>query len=269
MNDKELYDFDQKMVQNEKNGNFDAQQIQSQPYETSYPQSKLYMPPPQTQSQVYIQTPQPQTNEASQPYQSSESFQLPEAPLPQPYQTYQPQIYQQNKPQFYHPPQTQNKTLYINPPLNNNMYQDGSNQSSNYVTSQNDLIDNYKPFQDDLNAPNKRRLICQLILAILLLLSLGLSYFEFIMFGSILEWSLMRIYLNLIIGIWMIILTIKKQDTRNCRLASISLISLFASIFVLVEYYINACYLHSELVLIIILIIIVSFNMECKRCNKQ
>lgn len=266
MNDKELYDFGQNMVQNEENGEYDFQQTQSEPYEASYRQSKLYMPPPQPQPQIYNPTPQPQTDEASQPYQSSQSFQLPEAPLPLPYQAHQ-----QNKPQFDHPSQTQNKTKNINPPLINNMYQDGSNQSSIYVASKNELVDNYKSFQDDLNAPNKpnnSRLICNLILAIFLLLSLILSYIDYIMFGSIIKLHLLRILLNIIIGIWMIILNIKKQDTRNCRLASISFISLIASILIIIEYYINSCYLRSELVIIIILIIIILFNMKCIKCKR-
>ena len=252
MNGKELYDAGQNMAQNEVNGKYETQQTQAQPYgtsqpqpqsqqyipppqpqgyEASQPQSQQYMPPPQPQSQQYIPPPQPQGYGTSQPqsqqyipppqpqgYGTSQPYQQPETPQPQPYQSSQPQTYQQSQPQSYQSPQTP----YINPPVTNNMYQGGSNQSSNYVMSQNQnaLLDNYKPFQDDKNTPTSGRLACQMVLAILLLLLSIVTIIDFlnIRFRINSIYILMMIItniLNLIIGIWMIILIIKKKTTRN------------------------------------------------------
>ena len=292
MNGKELYDAGQNMAQNEVNGKYETQQTQAQPYGTSQPQSQQYIPPPQPQSQQYIPPPQPQGYEASQPqsqqympppqpqsqqyipppqpqgYGTSQPYQQPETPQPQPYQSSQPQTYQQSQPQSYQSPQTP----YINPPVTNNMYQGGSNQSSNYVMSQNQnaLLDNYKPFQDDKNTPTRGRLACQMVLAILLLLLSIVTIIDFlnIRFRINSIYILMMIItkiLNLIIGIWMIILFIKKQTARNKLLGIISLISL---IILMLKFYlflvIGLGVPGFELIEIIILIIITSFNMECK-----
>ena len=275
MNGKELYDAGQNMAQNEVNGKYETQQTQAQPYGTSQPQpqSQQYIPPPQPQgygtsqpqSQQYIPPPQPQGYGTSQPYQQ------PETPQPQPYQSSQPQTYQQSQPQSYQSPQTP----YINPPVTNNMYQGGSNQSSNYVMSQNQnaLLDNYKPFQDDKNTPTSGRLACQMVLAILLLLLSIVTIIDFlnIRFRINSIYILMMIItniLNLIIGIWMIILIIKKKTTRNNCLGIISLISLILYVFLCSLYIVNGYAVSlAGLIDIIFLIIVTSYNMKCQCCE--
>ena len=297
MNGKELYDADQKMAQNE------ALQTQSQPYDVSQPQSQLYMPPPQPQSQQYIPPSQPQGYGASQPqsqqyippsqpqsqqyippsqpqsqqyipppqtqtYGTSQPYQQPETPQPQPYQSSQPQTYQQSQPQSYQSPQTP----YINPPVTNDMYQGGLNQSSNNIMSQNQnaLLDYYKPFQE--NTPTSGRLNCQKFLAIILLLSI-VTIIDYLFMG----YRISNIYilmilitsiLNLIVGIWMIILSIKNKTTRNNVLGIISLISLIICIlnFILklLQGYSASGF---ELIDIIFLIIVTSYNMKCKGCD--
>jgi len=260
MNDKELFYVDQKMAQNE------ALQTQSQPYDVSQPQSQQYIPPPQPQgyetsqpqSQQYIPPSQPQ----SQPYQQSET------PQPQSYLSSQPQTYQQSQPQSYQSPQTP----YINPPVTNDMYQGGLNQSSNNIMSQNQnaLLDYYKPFQE--NTPTSGRLNCQKFLAIILLLSI-VTIIDYLFMG----YRISNIYilmilitsiLNLIVGIWMIILSIKNKTTRNNVLGIISLISLIICIlnFILklLQGYSASGF---ELIDIIFLIIVTSYNMKCKGCD--
>ena len=311
MNGKELYNVDQNMAQNEVYGKYETQQTQAQPYGTSQPQSQQYIPPPQPQgyeasqpqsqqympppqpqgygtsqpqSQQYIPPPQPQGYGTSQPqspqyipppqpqtYGASQPYQQPETPQPQPYQSSQPQTYQQSQPQSYQSPQTP----YINPPVTNNMYQGGSNQSSNYVMSQNQnaLLDNYKPFQDDKNTPTRGRLACQMVLAILLLLLSIVTIIDFlnIRFRINSIYILMMIItniLNLIIGIWMIILFIKKQTARNNLLGILSLISIFILIFRNFLYVVDGYNVSGfELIEFIILIIVTSFNMKSKCCD--
>ena len=104
--------------------------------------------------------PQPQT----QPYQQ------PETPQPQPYQSSQPQAYQQSTSILSATSNSNSIYPYIYPSETNNMHQGGLNQSSNYVMNPDGFVDNYKSFQDDKNTPNIKRLICQMILSILLLL---------------------------------------------------------------------------------------------------
>jgi len=267
MNGKELSDISQNMAQNAENRSYEAQQ--SQPYEASQYQSQLYIPPPQPQtyetsqpqSQVNIPPPQPQTYK---PYQQ------PETPQPQPYQSFQPQTYQQTQPQSYQSPQTP----YINPPVTNNMYQNGSNQSSNYVMNpnQNALLDNYRPFQDDNNTPDKGRLTCQMILGIILLLGI-ISIIEILnsqyrIDNIFILLSIIVNILNLIIGILMIILTIKKKTTRNCCLGIISLFSLIICLFEFSLLIINGYRVSGfQLIDIIFLIIVTSYNMKCNCCD--
>jgi len=232
----------------------------------------------QPQPQENEPTPQPQTYETSQQYQipqpQFQPYQQPETPLPQPnqssqsqtYQQSQPQTYQQSQPQLYQPPQTQYQTPGFNPPVTNNIYQGEPIQSSNYVMSPNSnaLEDNYKQFQDDLNTPNKNRLNCQMVIAVLLLLSL---VFDFPYFYLSSLWSLIKIIesiMNLIIGIWMIILTKNKQTTRNCCLAAISLISLIICITIFIIYLLKGFISGSDIIEIILLIIATSYNCKCK-----
>ena len=274
MNDKELYDADQKMAQNDENVRYEAQKSQPQsqvyippsqpqPYETSQPQSQVYIPPPQPQSQVYIPSPQPQTYETPQP--QSQTYIPP--PQSQTYQTSEPQT----QPQSYQSSQTP----YINPPVTNNINQNGSNQSSNYVMSPNPnaLLDNYEPFQDGKNAPNRGILAFQLILGIILLLISIISIIDFlkIIYRILSFFSLIIIIsnaLNIIVGIWMIILSIKKQTTRNNCLGIISLIALIFNIFLL-SMYLTVGYSASVglIIDIIFLIIITSYNMKCQCCE--
>ena len=264
MNNKELYDADQKMAQNDENGRYEAQKSQ--------PQSQAYIPPPQPQpyeasqpqSQAYIPPSQPQPYETPQP--QSQAYIPP--PQNQTYQSSEPQTYQQTQPQSYQSSQTP----YINPPVTNNINQNGSNQSSNYVMSPNPnaLSDNYKPFQDGKNAPNKGRLTCQMILGILLLLNIvalimNLGYTFRGIYGLLI---IISNILNIIVGIWMIILTIKKQTTRNICLGIISLISLILYIFLCSLYIVNGYAVSvAALIDIIFLIIITSYNMKCKCCE--
>ena len=152
------------------------------------------------------------------------------------------------------------------------MYQGGSNQSSNYVMSQNQnaLLDNYKPFQE--NTPTSGRLACQIILAIILLLSL-ITIIEYLIISDrylsiFILMTFIASILNLIVGIWMIILSIKKQDTRNNLLGIISLISLFICIVKVILYIVNGYSLPGfDLIEIIVLIIVTSINMKCKGCD--
>ena len=247
MNNKELYDADQKMAQNNENGRYEAQKSQ--------PQSQAYIPPPQPQP---YETPQPQSQSYIPPPQN------------QTYQSSEPQTYQQTQPQSYQSYQTP----YINPPVTNNIYPNGSNQSSNYVMSQNPnaLLDNYKPFQDGKNAPNRGRLTCQMILGIILLLINILSIIDLLYLVSYISvffmLMLISIILNIIIGIWMIILTAKKQTTRNNCLGIISLISLILYIFLCSLYIVNGYAVSvAALIDIIFLIIVTSYNMKCKCCE--
>jgi len=275
MNGKELYDADQKMAQNE------ALQTQSQPYDVSQPQSQLYIPPPQPQgygtsqpqSQQYIPPSQPQSQQyipppQTQTYGASQPYQQPETPQPQPYQSSQPQTYQQSQPQSYQLPQTP----YINPPVTNNMYQGGSNQSSNYVMSQNQnaLLNNYKPFQE--TTPTSGRLASQMILAIIIILLSIIAIIDILNYKFripliFLLMTLIQSILNLITGIWMIMLTIKKQATRNNLLGIISLISLIICILKVILYIFIGYLPRFDLSEIIILIIITSINMKCKCCD--
>ena len=152
------------------------------------------------------------------------------------------------------------------------MYQGGSNQSSNYVMSQNQnaLLDNYKPFQE--KTPTSGRLACQIILAIILLLSL-ITIIEYLIISDrylsiFILMTFIASILNLIVGIWMIILSIKKQSTRNNLLGIISLISLIIYILKFILSFISFYYFSGfELIDIIILIIVTSINMKCKCCD--
>ena len=187
----------------------------------------------------------------------------------QTYQSSEPQTYQQTQPQSYQSYQTP----YINPPVTNNIYQNGSNQSSNNVMSpnQNALLDNYKPFQDGKNAPNRGRLTCQMILGILLLLINILSIIDLLHLINYISvffiLMFISIILNIIIGIWMIQSTIKKQTIRNICLRIISLISLIISIFIFYLYIIIGLVSGGLLIVIILLIIITSYNMKCQCCE--
>ena len=255
MTDQDLPDLDEIMVQNQENEKLEAQKSQSQPYQTSQPQP-YQMSQPQSQSQLY------------QPSQS----QLYQPPQPQPYGTSQPQTYQPTQPQLYQPPFPQNQTsLNINSQVANNIYQGGSNQSPNYVMSPNTFLDNHELFQDDIKATNNRRLKCQLIFAILLLLSIipsilvlvnGITFYSYFLL------SIIEDILNLIIVIWMIILTKRGQTTRNIVLGIISLISLIICITKFFIYILNGFKILSfDLFNIIILIILTFFNMKCKCCD--
>ena len=74
--------------------------------------------------------------------------------------------------------------------------------------------------------------------------------------------------LNLIIGIWMIILFIKKQTARNNLLGILSLISIFILIFRNFLYVVDGYNVSGfELIEFIILIIVTSFNMKSKCCD--
>ena len=223
MNGKELSEYGQKMAQNE------ALQTQSQPYDVSQPQSQLYIPPPQPQSQQYIPPSQPQGYGTSQPQSQqyipssqpqgygtsqpqsqqyippsqpqSQPYQQSETPQPQPYQSSQPQTYQQSQPQSYQSPQTP----YINPPVTNDMYQGGLNQSSNNIMSQNQnaLLDYYKPFQE--NTPTSGRLNCQKFLAVILLLSI-VTIIDYLFMG----YRISNIYILMILITSILNLTIYK-----------------------------------------------------------
>ena len=261
MTDQDLPDLDEIMVQNQENEKLEAQKSQSQLYQTSQPQSyqisqpqsQLYQPP---QSQLY-QPPQPQ------PYETSQI---------QTYETSQPQAYQPSQPQLYQSPVPQNQaSLNINSPVTNNIYQGGSNQSPNYVMSPNAFMDNHELFQDDINSTNSRRLKCQLIFAILLLLNIIPSILVLwtrISFNINLLLSIIVDILNLIIVIWMIILTKRGQTTRNIALGIISLISLIICISNIFINILNGyAMLLYDLLNTIILIIITFFNMKCKCCD--
>ena len=157
--------------------------------------------------------------------------------------------------------------------MTNNIYQNGSNQSSNNVMSpnQNALLDNYKPFQDGKNAPNRGRLTCQMILGIILLLINILSIIDLLHLINYISVFLILMFisiiLNIIIGIWMIQSTIKKQTIRNICLRIISLISLIISIFIFYLYIIIGLVSGGLLIVIILLIIITSYNMKCQCCE--
>jgi heme A synthase len=139
--------------------------------------------------------------------------------------------------------------------------------------NQNALLDNYQPFQDDKNAPNKGRLSCQLIIGIFLLLIRILSIIELInskikTVNIILLMIIITNILNLIIGIWMITLSIKGQTTRVTCLGITSLISL---IICLLRFFtiINRgnSVLRLDPIDIILLIIATSYNMKCQCCE--
>jgi hypothetical protein len=263
MTDQDLPDLDEIMVQNQENEKLEAQKSQSQPYQTSQPQP-YQMSQPQSQSQLY------------QPSQS----QLYQPPQPQPYETSQiqiyespqPQNYQPSQPQLYQTPVPQNQTsLNINSQVANNIYQGVSNQSPNYVMSPNTFMDNHELFQDDINSTNSRRLKCQLIFAILLLLNIIPSILflrTLISFNINLLLRIIVVILNLIIVIWMIILTKRGQTTRNIALGIISLISLIICISNIFINILNGyAMLLYDLLNTIILIIITFFNMKCKCCD--
>jgi hypothetical protein len=153
----------------------------------------------------------------------------------------------------------------------NNIYQGVSNQSPNYVMSPNTFMDNHELFQDDIKATNSRRLKCQLIFAILLFLSIIPSKLVLVTgqtYTAIVILSIIVDILNLIIVIWMIILTKRGQTTRNIALGIISLISFIictSNIFINI---INGyAMLIFDLLNTIILIIITFFNMKCKCCD--
>ena len=97
---------------------------------------------------------------------------------PKIYQASNPQTYQQSPLKIYKPPQNQNQTPYINPSITNSMYQSDSNQSSNLMINPNDYIGNY----NDLNAPNKRRLIYQLIFGIILFSNIG-AFIDYLLYN--------------------------------------------------------------------------------------
>ena len=282
MADQELPDLDDIMLQNKENERKEAQKSQIQLYESSQPQP--YQPPqPQPyqppQPQPY-QPPQPQPYHPpqTQPYEVSQpqAYQPPQSefyqsPQPQTYQQAQSQPYETSQPQAYQQQFPQNQTpLYINPPVTNNMYQDGSNQSQNYVMNPNAIIDNHELFHDDIKATNKRRLKCQLFLVILLFLNIPLSIWKSLEFKNNNIYLLLNIIVDifiLIIGIWMIILTKRGQTTRNCCLGLISLIPLIILIskqFLFLKIALINIY---DLFYIIIFIIVVSFNMKCKCCD--
>ena len=269
MADQELPDLDDIMLQNKENEMKEAQKSQSQQYESSQPQP--YQPP---QPQPY-QPPQSQPYEVSQPqaYQLSQS-QFYQSPQSQPYQQSQSQPYEASQPQTYQQQFPQSQTpLYINPSVTNNMYQGGANQSQNYVMNPNSIIDNHELFHDDIKAANKRRLKCQLILAILLFLNIPITIGNSYIFNTnhiyiLLLLSIIVGIFNLIIGVWMIILTKRGQTSRNICLGIISLISLITLIsqqvlIILIGSPFNV----SGLFYIIILIIVVSLNMKCKCCD--
>jgi hypothetical protein len=150
----------------------------------------------------------------------------------------------------------------------NNIYQGEPNQSPNYAMSPNNFMENHELFHDDIKATNSRRLKCQLIFAILLFLSIIPSKLVLVTgqtYTAIVILSIIVDILNLIIGIWMIILTKRGQTTRNISLGIISLISLILCISEFFMYRYNAKKFPSfELFNIIILIIVTSFNMKCK-----
>ena len=233
------------MAQNDENGRYEDQKSQ--------PQSQAYIPPPQPQP---YETPQPQSQSYIPPPQN------------QTYQSTEPQTYQQTQPQSYQSYQAP----YINPPVTNNIYPNGSNQSSNYVMSPNPnaLSDNYKPFQDEKNSPSRRRLNCQMCLGIILLLNIlsiimNIGYTLKTIYGLLI---IISNILDIIVGIWMIILTIKKQTTRNNYLGIISLISLILYIFLCSLYIVNGYAVSvAALIDIIFLIIVTSYNMKCKCCE--
>ena len=134
--------------------------------------------------------------------------------------------------------------------------------------NQNALLDNYKPFQDDKNTPNSTRITTQLILAIfLLLLSLAstINILNFYIFIFVLL-AFIKNLLNLIVGIWMIILTIKKQSTRNNCLGIISLISsIICLVMIILEFFAGSSIF--DLIQFIFLILVTSYNMKCKSCD--
>lgn len=277
MADQELPDLDDIMLQNKENERKEAQKSQIQLYESSQPQPYqppqplLYQPP---QPQPY-QPPQTQPYEVSQPqaYQPPQS-EFYQSPQPQTYQQAQSQSYETSQPQAYKQQFPQNQTpLYINPPATNNMYQDGSNQSQNYVMNPNAIIDNHELFHDDIKAANKRRLKCQLFLVILLFLNIPLSIWKSLESknknnNNIYLLSIIVDIFILIIGIWMIILTKRGQTTRNCCLGLISLIPLIILIteqFLILK---DSLALNVyDLFNIIIVLIVVSLNMKCKCCD--
>ena len=266
MADQELPDLDDIMLQNKENERKEAQKSQIQLYESSQPQP--YQPP---QPQPY-QPPQTQPYEVSQPqaYQPPQS-EFYQSPQPQAYQQAQSQPYEASQPQVYQQQFPQNQTpLYINPPATSNMYQDGSNQSQNYVMNPNSNIDNHELFHDDIKAANKRRLKCQLFLVILIFLNIPLSIWKSLESknNNIYLLSIIVDIFILIIGIWMIILTKRGQTTRNCFLGLISLIPLIILIseqFLILNDGLALNILN--LFYIIIVIIVVSFNMKCKCCD--
>jgi hypothetical protein len=155
--------------------------------------------------------------------------------------------------------------------VTNNIYQGGSNQSPNYVMSPNAFMDNHELFHDDIKSTNNRRLKCQLIFAILLLLSIIPSILVLVTgfpFSSYFLLSIIEDILNLIIVIWMIILTKRGQTTRNIALGTISLISLIICITKFYIYILNGYKIISfDLFNTIILIIITFINMKCKCCD--
>ena len=137
--------------------------------------------------------------------------------------------------------------------------------------NQNALLNNYKPFQE--NTPTSGRLNSQLTLAIIIILLSIITIIDIFNYhGTIpiifLLLTLISSILNLIVGIWMIILSIKKQDTRNNFLGIISLISLIICIVKVILYIVRGYRLPGfDLTEIIVLIIITSINMKCNGCN--
>ena len=112
-----------------------------------------------------------------------------------------------------------------------------------------------------------------MILAILLLLLSIITMIDVLNYsGRIHNIYLLTIViiniLNLIIGIWMIILFIKKQTARNNLLGILSLISIFILIFRNFLYVVDGYNVSGfELIEFIILIIVTSFNMKSKCCD--
>ena len=249
MSGKELLDFDQKMAQNE----YGAHPAQSQTYGIPQPQNQEYIPPPQ---QEYIPLPQPQSQPNQQPY-SNQS---------QPYQQRQFQDYQQN--QFQSQPLfPQNQNIICNQPINNNIVQNYVNPTQNI---QMDVKINYN--KNIIIKTSPKRLRCQMIIGILLLLSIG-PIVDFLSYSreQTTVWIAMGILanlLNLIIGICMIMLTVQKKTTRTCCFGILSLSSLIVCLFIFSGLLSNGGNISAFYVIdILIIAIATSFNLKCKCCN--
>ena len=309
-NDQELLNFEQRQPLNEENEPPHPQPLfpdntppsQPQPLfpdntPPSQPQPLFPDNTPPSQPQMY-EPPQPQPQKNEVPQTQPQPYQQPIASQFQPCQVSQPQAYLQPQPYQVNYQQPTNQNIYINNPINNNIVQNyvapapniqmnvrinstptykqaytiNNNLNTNTFGYNNNVI---RPELNFENGKKQKCLLATIVFLFLLSLISSIACVEFIQNNSINAWIVIGIITNIldiIIGIWMIILyNMKEKSTRNMALGILSLASLLICLLAfsgIISFAPKGSPLPGSYLFNVIDLIVASiYNMKCKKSD--